>query len=993
MLLMVETREPQVKAGASLLATIVFAGTFAKQVEESFNELAHLHKNVALWLWLLFLLALAIIAFTSFIRTLRGASRLLKSSELELANVGVCNVIDRIEKANELCEACREFSQVELRGESGVGKTTLIKASMPGMREIGLTPLYVDLRHVGIGPDLARVVSKALWQNLSPEEKGASDLDRDAISVSLPDSLMKCREKFGKDFVIILDHFSDYQTVFDFDAVLGAEEESSGKTLWAQLLHLRSQEKITLVVAQRSGRNLPSRFRSANRAVILVPPIDFKKVIEFLQDLADPKRDKAVIDRPGRGWEGLTERLADDLKQDNRILPSKLKLALRGLTRLKFLTVFEYRASGGLPGLISLAIRDLVSALCSTTSFKEESIMRLLARLAAESEGLSEQQIVDLFGGEISSADLSTLLGELEAVHLIRRRDDSTSLNTWWRLDDPDLTPAIELAESGYDRIGLVVHLAHEKYRAAGHNPIRRYFGLLSPFSYIEARLKWRTIKSSGKEMESFVRRSSVRLIPYVAPIWAIAFLAMAQKGWGVPGGSWIRDYMYCHRISLVSPTPDAEEIRQKLAGQSREVLTSMVSDGRFRNGWFQPKPPEIQVDGKDGAPSKEPWIQAQSGSAASLAGQYLPDTAVKAAKEKGDGSARPTSDLSAMASARGKNAIENLFSDGPATGDVPASPLEGWPPYPGHAHKTIEPILWALSGVANQKTSEGTLNTTQVPHLVSMAKMMRAYAAPGPGGRLFWNIVPFQDLSEPHSIFSTAQALLSLLDVRNSGLPWPRLDLGGKEMDLDTLIRQTAAALISAFKSEGGESGWSALTGKKVPKVMTDPKRPPMREALAIRDGLTAQVYVALLRYRDSTGDRLPKQILQAIPLFVSKFESHVPPGQRESEWDKDDLSDIGFTNHTGGRTTKDRSTLFRIMFAWYPWALELTWTYARDQRAENYPNPHEGAMALRTLNHLVLGLGESEKSYLLRRETFTFEQAEYLYTVCRMMRGHWEI
>jgi hypothetical protein len=61
------------------------------------------------------------------------------------------------------------------------------------------------------------------------------------------------------------------------------------------------------------------------------------------------------------------------------------------------------------------------------------------------------------------------------------------------------------------------------------------------------------------------------------------------------------------------------------------------------------------------------------------------------------------------------------------------------------------------------------------------------------------WNIFPNQKNLDRYSPYSTALALLALLEVRAAGQPWQ-----GSIEKRDALLKSTAAFLVSLFEREG---------------------------------------------------------------------------------------------------------------------------------------------------------------------------------------------
>jgi hypothetical protein len=192
------------------------------------------------------------------------------------------------------------------------------------------------------------------------------------------------------------------------------------------------------------------------------------------------------------------------------------------------------------------------------------------------------------------------------------------------------------------------------------------------------------------------------------------------------------------------------------------------------------------------------------------------------------------------------------------------------------------------------------------------------------------WKMFPNQKELDLHNPYTTALALLALLETRKAGLPWD-----GSAERRDQLIQVTSKWLINKFDDdvEGKDPGWHGVS----------------ESANQIYDGLTLQIYAELLRAEAEAGIELPPEILTQIPLHLIRTvdrDLNFPVGSGEFS--------APMTDHTGRDTVGKES----IGFLWYPWAIDgcMRWL----ERAEKRGGPPEERVRVRrALGHLVVDLG----------------------------------
>jgi hypothetical protein len=156
----------------------------------------------------------------------------------------------------------------------------------------------------------------------------------------------------------------------------------------------------------------------------------------------------------------------------------------------------------------------------------------------------------------------------------------------------------------------------------------------------------------------------------------------------------------------------------------------------------------------------------------------------------------------------------------------TPAQFIEGygWLAHVGEHHTEAEPALWTVAALAMALGTPGLLEGERraqfEQYLLKAQTASMAYHPLDTGG---WNIFPNQKNPEYYSPYSTALALLALLEVKAAGLPWQ-----GSVGKRDHLLQTTAQFLINLFEEKESETGWRRTAERAEP----------------ISEGLTIQIY-----------------------------------------------------------------------------------------------------------------------------------------------------
>jgi TIR domain-containing protein len=402
-----------------------------------------------------------------------------------------------------------------------------------------------------------------------------------------------------------------------------------------------------------------------------------------------------------------------------------------------------------------------------------------------------------------------------------------------------------------------------------------------------------------------------------------VGYLALADAGLALPGRGAIQTLFDRNDISVMRHAHSLEEIR-KQATPIRRTLVDALEKGRTADGWIK----------TNLNPTQDRWVEVWSHSQ-SLCG-------ILKSPEVSDEEARTL-----------VNGLDLPFSAGVA---IEKDGVKfGWQSHKGEAETIAEPALWTAAALAAALERPGFLKGEErrryEGHLFYTQEVLRLYRPLETGG---WNMFPQQKEPELHNPYTTALALLALLETRKAGLPWD-----GSTERRDQLLKATAQWLISKFddqaRAEGKPPGWHGVS----------------ESANQIFDGLTLQIYAELLRAEAEAGIELPPQILEQIPIHLiscTERDLNFPVASGEFS--------ASMTDHTNRETVGKES----VGFLWYPWAIDAATRWL--ERAEKRGAPREERVRVRrALGHLVVDLGQDAANKA--RTDWTFIGAELLYGI----------
>ncbi len=478
-------------------------------------------------------------------------SLLLEPKRFLLSSENPEHLVGREEEVAHLARQCSRHSMVFLTGDSGTGKSALVRAGLAhGLLAQDSTlvgndfvPLVVDLSgvgwHKGLSLSLARGLSRlpdGAWQALGGGDRPAAE--------SVVRWLRTRPSHAPRRLLVVLDQFDDYLAVhrsqfYEGTTLRRPEEIEKLSADWHGLAELLRSGSVTVLVVARSeaAGSFPalSFVESAAIAHEQLTRLPGNLVAPLLNRLGEPVEDHPVISDPEFGWLQLQARLLRDLQAsgEGQILPIQLSVALNSLRLSRYLTPAEYERQGGLRGLERLHVENHAKKAAEASRVPPTAILEAL--LTMVSPDSSKTRLV-------SRADFESVLGrhgatpeaaarailQLEDDRLLRRvLADGTEAETLLLYHDY-LARAVREA---YRQANQWTELLRERSQLFQEAVSwrQRWRALLTPTE--QTRLLWERFRGrfSFDERLRFFGLSTAKWLPLV-----VALLLVGTGGWEV---------------------------------------------------------------------------------------------------------------------------------------------------------------------------------------------------------------------------------------------------------------------------------------------------------------------------------------------------------------------------------------------------------------------------------------------------------------------------
>lgn len=414
-----------------------------------------------------------------------------------------------------------------------------------------------------------------------------------------------------------------------------------------------------------------------------------------------------------------------------------------------------------------------------------------------------------------------------------------------------------------------------------------------------------------------------LRLVAGVAALLLVAvltYVAVADKGLNVPGGERLRTLLDRHNASVLRPVKSEAEIRQR-AVALRQRLLEALARGQTQEGWVASTlRPNIKRE-------FELWSHSQALSAAFGTPDAERDEQIR----------------------KFVVGLEAPFAPGLA---IEKDGIKyGWISHPNETHTQAEPALWTAIALAKALGRPGLLTNEErqrvEQHMAYTQEVLKLYHPLDmkSGG---WNMFPRQKDPTQHNTYTTALALLALLEMRAAGVGWE-----GSAEHRDALLGAAARWLMDNYDPHADPPGWKAGSETTYETL----------------DGLTLQIHSELLRAEAEAGVTLSPQIVEQMPRYLARTV------ERDMKFP---VASGEFAAPIIDRDGKDSMDREAIGFLWYPWAINASVRWLG--RAEQHgASPEDRVRVRRALGHLVVGLGGEAVDKASGE--WTFQAAETLY------------
>jgi MTH538 TIR-like domain (DUF1863) len=425
-------------------------------------------------------------------------------------------------------------------------------------------------------------------------------------------------------------------------------------------------------------------------------------------------------------------------------------------------------------------------------------------------------------------------------------------------------------------------------------------------------------LKQRERQRQFHRRMRMSALAVVVMLLITVVYVGVADAGLNLPGGATIRRRLDRYQSSVFRPVRSNNEIRATGSSVRRDLLKALQGGQTDKGGIYSSLKPS-------GNRSFEYWSNAQA------------LTAIFSAPELTDAEARNI--------ARG---FDEHFAPGSVIEGKDGKKY-GWVAHPKEMRTQAEPAIWTVAALAAALGRPGLLTGAQreraLEQLAYAQVTLKTYRPTESGG---WNMFPNQEDPALNNIYTSALALLALLETHKANLPWE-----GSIEKRDQLLKATAQWIAEQYEDKVNPPGWHAASETHAAPI----------------DGLTLQIYGELLRAEAEAGFTVPPVILSQLPDYLAKC----------AERPLDFPSDSGefsafFTDHRGQQYVAREA----LGFLWYPWAIQTAQLWLL--RADKHGAPMEDQIRVRrALGHLVNKLGpEAVQKY---RSEWTFQAAETLY------------
>jgi hypothetical protein len=500
--------------------------------------------------WLSWPFYVALFAFGIWLLYKRGTrhSRLLKPDSLRLERDNTQHLVGRADDIANLVEQCLAKQVVFLEGESGSGKSALVRAGLlPKLKEEKtLLPLMLSDRWID---EWERGPFQALRSAVIMSATAGSD-----PSVASPDGQLRfglrnlttlsdveralalLNDHTTQTPLIIFDQFDDYQArnrqrFLRNKIWLDPATLRQTNAFWDMVARLVEQEKLRCLFVTRSdtAAGLSSVQFLGSVQALRLDRVGAPYIAQLLRHLTEDTGTPVIMD-PEAGWTKLRDRIIRDVSEQEVVLPQQLKIILGGIQSLKWLNVAHYERVGGAIGIEAFYIEQQISGTARKVGLDANHIRAMLVALIdplipTKTWSRSKEDFLAIIanvGGQPPAGDkLDDALEELRKSEIIRSSNASESGRSAYRLDHDYLTRGVSAVERRANRWHHLLEDRAKDFQNAG--TLWKKWKALLPVG-TQSRLVWERLRG---RFQYGKRRTYAVLSLARLPVRMISFLIL----------------------------------------------------------------------------------------------------------------------------------------------------------------------------------------------------------------------------------------------------------------------------------------------------------------------------------------------------------------------------------------------------------------------------------------------------------------------------------
>lgn len=482
-------------------------------------------------------------------------SRLLQPERFVIRPEERRHLKGREEEISELSDLCEHQSLVFLEGESGAGKTALVRAGLVDecLRRRRLHPVYLDLSGADWEERLPTLLAGEVWRSLSESDREILALKCPSPPAELFPLLVRAGLRLARTPLLIFDQLDDYQATHrhrfregpQAGAWITQETLTGSNRFWQEVARLLSNGAIHCLFISRTDNAAGfDAVRFVEARTYRLPRVSRNLIAPLLDEIIVPEsEDHPVVAHPEKGWEILKGRLLSDLTEDDTVLPVQLSVALQALRRFPALTLRQYERCGGAVGLERFHIEQTLIETAQVSGLAAEQVRRLLVSLVepvrhkALPLGTSEIKAAVARDGALTDdapvPGVAAALSHLEGRGLVRRRPAEQGDDDIWLLQHDFLCRGVLAAERHANRWRAVLQEGASRWGEAG-GVFQRWKALLSPWEQAQLAFRRLTGRLRYGSESRFALLSTLRLLPYALLLVGIWGASFAYRGYEV---------------------------------------------------------------------------------------------------------------------------------------------------------------------------------------------------------------------------------------------------------------------------------------------------------------------------------------------------------------------------------------------------------------------------------------------------------------------------